>query len=38
MRSPDVADALALTLAAPVSKLAEMHRHAKTNYDVWGVR
>lgn len=38
LRSPDVADALALTLAAPVSRPAEIHRKAKTNYDVWGVR
>lgn len=38
LRSPDVADALALTLAAPVSRPAEIHRKAKTNYDVWGMR
>lgn len=38
LRSPDVADALALTLAAPVSRPAEIHRKAKTNYNVWGMR
>lgn len=37
LRSPDLADALALTLSVPLATTSSVHRRAKTDYDLWSV-